>query len=739
MCGIAGYINLNGAPMDRERDGPVLEAMGRAMAYRGPDDTQSMLWDNVGFIFKRLSIVDLGGGRQPFEVGNGRVCAMANGEIYNHRAIRTALAPRWRLDTQSDCEVLPYLYLERGLDLLAPVNGMFATAILDRHEKRLLLARDRIGIKPLFYCVTPDNSAFVFASELKALFAHPSVPRDFDWRAALAQDNTLDTRGRELPSFFRGIERLPAGHLLDLSLATGRFTVQPYWHKPPRDDGHARQSVDDYVAGYRDLLEDSVKLRLMTDVGLGVFLSGGIDSAAVAAIAARHMAFPTFSVSSRSTVGSGDVEASLLVAKHLGLVNHQVYFDHDRTRITPDHWREVLWACEYPLASAEQLYKYFLHGFAHERYPNLKVMLLGQGVDELAGGYMEWTLGERLAWDASHWPQLTARMRQIETLRATKDAGYLREYEGLIHHQVLAQDFVCESVGRSLQRSTLDLYQGYYRQNLDNHLWHEDRTSAAHSIESRVPFLDHRLLEFIARVPVEHHPRLFMDKKILRMAVRDLLPPQIVARPKGYFFFGREQARTFQLMYSILIADDRELIEQAIAGSAATRGPLNPGRFHDYVTDVGSDGEYKEVARLLKLVNMGLLAHMAANGRAGVDQRGPLPVRELSGAELQTLINPAGETAAAGHAAIEQWVPTLAPGVRLVAGAAGEAAHLALPEQGPVRIASPDWETFLRALDGRRTAGEIIATHRLPKLRTLRQLRDGLEEGVIVRGFQHRD
>ncbi len=182
MCGIAGLIHLDGRPLSEPEDRLILERMGNAMQHRGPDDAGITVWNNLGLVFRRLSIIDIEGGAQPFHTQDGRISSITNGEIYNHRDLRTHLAKRHKFRAESDCEVLPFLYLDRGLEMFEPVNGMFATALLDRHLNRLLLARDRLGEKPLFYCVLPNRHTLVFASELKALFAHPEVPRRFDWQ-----------------------------------------------------------------------------------------------------------------------------------------------------------------------------------------------------------------------------------------------------------------------------------------------------------------------------------------------------------------------------------------------------------------------------------------------------------------------------------------------------------------------------------------------------------------------------
>ncbi len=610
MCGLAGYVNLDGRPLVAKRDGPVLAAMGAAIAHRGPDDTRSLLWQNVGFIFKRLSIVDVEGGVQPLHAGDGRVSAMVNGAIYNHRDIRRDLAQRHRLTTGSDCEVLPFLYLDRDVDLFAPVNGMFAMALLDRQKRRVLLARDRVGIKPLFYCIADHGRVLVFASELKGLFAHPAVPRVFDWNAALGPSAALIGEATQCPSGFCGIERVPAASLVDIALDGGRVDVRRYWTLPeggPETDG---RTVSQCVDGYRALLADSVERQLMSDVGYGLFLSGGVDSSAVAALAARAGPFPTFSIRSASTIGSGDALAAEEVAASLALPNHQLWFDETADTFDADAWRRVVWACELHTLTAEQLFKFNLHAFAKTRYPGLKVMLLGQGSDEFNGGYLSHVLQHDGPWRADDWATLGAHLRGNAAAQAAADAGVHASFLDLYAGGALARARVWDDVPRT-KTTVWRRYVAHFRRNLDYHLWHEDRTAAWHGIESRVPFLDHRLIEYVAQVPHALHAQLFTDKAILRAAAAPLLARQHAARPKGYLFYGDAQASALRMMYNILRRNGGELVEQAIAGSARTGGPLAADGFRAYADAVGRDPQAADVPRLLWLVNMGVLADMA--------------------------------------------------------------------------------------------------------------------------------
>ena len=617
MCGIAGYINLDGRPLARETAAPLLTAMGDAIHHRGPDDTRIMLWENVGFVFKRLSIVDIAGGAQPFETADGSVCAMVNGAIYNHREIRPDLARSHTLRTQSDCEVIPYLYLERGLGLFDTVNGMFAVALLDRRKRRVLLGRDRTGVKPLLYCIADGGRVLVFASELKGLFAHPAVPRVFDWQAFTPEGRAAIAGRADFQSGFAGIESVPPAALVDVDLTRGTVATHRYWSLPAHDEPSVYRTEQYYVDWYRALLEDSVRLRLMADVGYGLFLSGGVDSSIIAAIAARAGPFPTFSVLSRSTAGSGDAEAAHDVAAALGLPNHQVHFDEATIDISPDDWRRILWHCEMPHVTAEQLFKFYLHAFARERHPGLKVMLLGQGSDEFNGGYLSLVLGRGVDSNPDDWSAAEERLRiGTESPETPSSAAHANPFPSASLRR--DWDFVRGGADRPEARTTWERYVARFRENLAIHLWHEDRTAAAHSIENRVPFLDYRLVEFLARVPVEHHAALFVNKQILRRAAETLLPRRFAFRPKGYFFYGPQEEHAFRMMYAILQRNGGELIEQAIAGSARTNGLLEPDAFRAYAAEVGRGPARRNAMRLMTFVNMGVLADMS-------DRRAQLP------------------------------------------------------------------------------------------------------------------
>lgn len=740
MCGIAGIVHLDGRPLDQE-DAATLRQMGRSIQHRGPDDEVVSLWNNVGFVFERLAIVDVQGGRQPFTTADGRVTAMVNGEIYNHMQIRPSLRHRDALRTRSDCEVIPYLYLEHGRKLFDPVNGMFAMALLDRGQRRVLLARDRLGIKPLFYAIADAGRTFVFGSEIKALFAHPSVTRRFDWVAALAHNFFVEPTPRELPSYFEGIERVPAGCIVELSLESGAIVTQSYWSVPAHGPEQEPLALASYEGRFRELLEDSVRLRLMADVPCGIFLSGGIDSAAVAALAAKNQSLPTFSVLSKSTIASGDAAASLEVADSLGLPNHQVCFDLGPETFTADDWRRVLWTCELPTATAEQLYKYYLHAFARQCYPDLKVMLLGQGSDEFLGGYMETFLRRRDVWRESDWAALGREIRSRETTYLMRKNMLTDDKAALFERGVMNEDYLARAAGRGRDRTIWELYTGICRSNLDYHLWHEDRTASAHAIENRVPFIDYRIVEFLASIPASIHSALFVDKRILRRAARDLLPARIAERPKGFFFYGSGQHHAFRMMHELLTQGGDSLIEQALEGSAKTEGPLQPDRFRAFAAGVGRDGAYQNLNHLLTLANMGILADIAHGGALGPSPRRELPVEEVKTSDWPSWLAAHSATSLeAADAIADTTVVAFAANVSLIevpasapGAGAGHGWYLAMGGTPVQAVASPAWYSFLAAVDGRKNILRIATEGRLNLARMKKLLREALDRKLLIR------
>jgi len=287
MCGFAGQLNLDGLASDKSQRLSWLRAMGQQLERRGPDDEQFYDDGFLSLVFRRLSIIDLDGGRQPLWNEDHSVMAVVNGEIYNHQEIRSQLqigqlGDRHQFSTRSDSEVVVHLYEDRGTALMEVLNGMFALLVWDTRNRRLLLARDRLGIKPLFYAVV--GNTVIFASELKALLAHPDCPRDLDWWAFEGGGGDEDS----LPTYIKGVKHLRGGH--SLLVEQGKPLSPVSWWQL-RDHFRAgsepgEYKTEEYLSQYGSLLRDSVHKRLMSDVPVGLFLSGGLDSTLLAAMAA---------------------------------------------------------------------------------------------------------------------------------------------------------------------------------------------------------------------------------------------------------------------------------------------------------------------------------------------------------------------------------------------------------------------------------------------------------------------
>lgn len=515
MCGFAGMIDLGGLSGTREERLSVLDAMGRQLARRGPDDEQFYDDGLLSFVFRRLAIIDLEGGRQPLWNEDHTVLAAVNGEIYNHHELRDGLRQRHRFRSNSDCEVVVHLYEDRGEDFLDCLNGMFAILVWDLRKRRLLLARDRMGIKPLHYAQV--GKALLFASELKALLVHPQCPREFDWTAIPLRS----ARANVVPSYIRDVHCLLGGQCIAFE-SSGAVSPRAYWSFADylgRDDAVQDRTAPTtpFIDTYDELLSDSVRMRRMSDVEVGLFLSGGIDSSLIAVLAAEWLPnLHCFTVVAEPTVRIGDVEQADRITQQLGLTHHPVVFDLDHLLDDLDFkladLEYITWVVETPRFSLEWVIKHELHRYAKTVVPGLKVMLLGQGADEFTGGYSR-SSGSELSWDEylSNVQQVGRGVRRAELQIP------------LQFTPLLADDYPLAPEGDGPLGYREEMLRRVYTLQRYN-LWHEDRTSAAQGVEARVPFLDHRLVEFLASLPSQLHESLFQDKHIIRKVMERHLP-----------------------------------------------------------------------------------------------------------------------------------------------------------------------------------------------------------------------
>ncbi len=735
MCGLAGLLSKNGQlGADIE---PILRTMGHQIAHRGPDDEQVFIDGLFGAIFRRLSIVDVAGGRQPLFNEDGSLMLMVNGEIYNHHELRSCLKSSHQFRTQSDCEVLLHLYEEKGESFLKDVNGMFALALWDKKRQQLILARDRLGIKPLYY--TESNQRLLFGSEIKALFAYPDCPREFDWEQALGYQS--QQMGQDLSSFFKDINYLLAGNLL---IADAKRTrIKQYWTLPLlSDDAYASdtRSKQDIIDGYGELLVDAVKLRLMADVEVGLFLSGGIDSVSVAAFASQYQSLHTFSVLSQSTFQNGDAKAGYLAAQQLNIPNHQILYSWHDNPFTPEHWKDLLWLCETPLCNAEQLYKYHLHRYAKQLRPNLKVVLLGQGSDEFNGGYsVDYVKNYRPDLDEKerNWSAFVDIFSDFEKDALIAKANtQLSQYGG-----VLTKDFLASCSQQTHYPHPWFYYVNLHVRNLQMYnLWHEDRTAAGNHIENRVPFLDHRLVEYVANIPPKHYEALFWDKEILRQAMKPHLSDELSQRPKCPFFYGEDVRYTRRMMYKLLVANDSELIREAFFEN--NDAIFDKNALEELINAIPEEPEFSLIESLLPLANMGLLANMAKEtihqSQSHVESIDLLPEITIEDWEKQEDDLALKLAIRREQTALLDRVIVFAPGVKLLkidhVSDDNAYSYLSIDDRVEYELSEiemKDWLAVLRQIDGQRSINNILSELNIPAAKVHKHLEEALDYGII--------
>lgn len=536
MCGFAGFVAYSDTGMDAQQRRHVLESMGRSLAHRGPDDQQFYDDGVLSLVFQRLTIVGSAADRQPIFSQNQQHLLVCNGEIYNHTELRRTLSAKHHFATQSDCEVLLHAYTESGPQALDSVRGMFAAAIWDRQNHRLFLARDRLGIKPLYICELP--SGLLFGSELKALLAHPQCPRQTDWSALHAEPISLAAT----PSYVKGIEYLAGGSYL-LAEPGRRPVIKKYWCLEDHIGTEAfGANAGAYRAAYDHLIEAATLEHLQGQGPVGIHLSGGLDSALLTAIVGKqkHDAM-CFTVVERTTYRVGDVQAAQKIAADVGLPWHPILFNYQNLLETMDFSLKTLeqsvWSMDSPLFDIEWLIKAELNRKIRTQQPHLKILLLGQGADEFAGGY-----SKRIDRPHQNWAQYLAD-EVVPSIGA-----YLRSpdpHPG--HHSVFS--------GLGPQPQDPAPFHQWMRlmvRQLQHHnLWHEDRTSAMFGMEARVPFLDHRIVELLASVPEPLHAELFWNKQIVRDCMKTRAPQYDLTRQKVGFCWTNDARSVEMIIHSM--------------------------------------------------------------------------------------------------------------------------------------------------------------------------------------------
>ncbi|HEV7993312.1 MAG TPA: asparagine synthase (glutamine-hydrolyzing) [Gemmatimonadaceae bacterium] len=555
MCGIVGFAGMGREVSDGEA---TLRSMCAAIVHRGPNEEGRFHAADVALGMRRLSVMDVAMGKQPMGNEDGTVQLVFNGEIYNHRQLRRELVARGhRIATSSDTEVIVHLYEEFGDDLVNSLRGMFAFALWDTARSRLLIARDRVGIKPLYYW--EHSGGVAFASELRSLLSVPGFPRRVD-AAAVAQYLVFGYVP-ESTCIFEGVRKLPPGHRLVWESGRGVHTER-YWSalRPERTDVSEGEATEEL----RALLRESVELHLESDVPLGAFLSGGIDSSAVVAQMAQLVPgrVKTFSI--------GFEEASHNEAPHAAMVAREIGTEHTELIVRPDAdalVESVITGFDEPFGDSSALPTFLVSQMARE---HVTVALSGDGGDELFGGYTRYAellsrrelprLARRaIARVAEHLPQRTLGRNRILDLSRSRQGRYAATVaappgtrEGgmlaaALAKQVPPMDALLAAafspvVGRDLlaQMTAVDLAT-YLPGDI---LTKVDRMSMSVSLEARVPLLDHHIVEFAAGIPSRMKYRDGVGKWLLRQAITGLVPARVLSHPKHGF--GVPLARWFR-------------------------------------------------------------------------------------------------------------------------------------------------------------------------------------------------
>ncbi|HZQ51707.1 MAG TPA: asparagine synthase (glutamine-hydrolyzing) [Bryobacteraceae bacterium] len=553
MCGIAGYINIH----QSSTSPATLRRMMDVIAHRGPDG-QGVYEDETAHLgHRRLSIIDLGGGHQPMSNETGSVWITYNGEIFNHADLRPELERAGhRYTTRCDTETIVHAYEEYGVDCATKFRGMFAFAIWDAERQRLFCVRDRLGVKPFYYY--SNSRLFAFASEIKALLQHPEISAEFE-EQLLAEYLALGYTSGDR-TLFRGIRKLMPGHTLVVDAQTGSVEIRRYWDVPEAGELE-HKSDDEWIRECRTRLEEAVRTRLMSDVPLGMFLSGGVDSSAIAALMKRLRTEPvkTFAVGYEERVYS-ELSYARTVSEAIGTDHHEVVIGmEDFFNALP----RLVWHEDEPISWPSSVSLYFVSRLASE---HVKVVLTGEGSDELFAGYHRYQhyLFNRRWADAYRFVPGPLRTGLRKFLAASRllSADSRRK----LQHTFLGREGTIESLQldnfyAAFSRDELqtmhargDAYSAYVRYWNSRHgsvlsqmlyadqktylvelLMKQDQMSMASSIESRVPFLDHPFVEFAARVPDHLKIRNGAGKYIVKRAVEDVLPHDIIYRKKMGF------------------------------------------------------------------------------------------------------------------------------------------------------------------------------------------------------------
>ncbi|MEA2036029.1 MAG: asparagine synthase (glutamine-hydrolyzing) [Nanoarchaeota archaeon] len=544
MCGIYGFVGLD--------DKQLLKKMGNAIQYRGPDDDGIYVDNNVSLGHKRLSIIDLKAGKQPIYNGDQSIVTVYNGEIYNFIKIKEDLEKKgYRFYTDTDTEVIVHAYEEYQENCVKLFNGMFAFAIWDSKKKKLFLARDRLGIKPLYYSFV--DGTFMFASEMKSLLQYEKINRDINFTAL---NNFLTFRyvpGKD--TILKNINKLEPGTTLTFS--DGDFKIARYWNLALSIEN---KPLAYYSRELRSLLEKSVKLRLMSDVPLGALLSGGIDSSVIVSLMSDYVKEPKTFIVGFENEPDNEFSYAKEVAERYNTDHHEIMIKSESYKLLP----EVTWFMDEPLGDLTKIPAYCIY---REAKKFVTVLLTGEGADELFGGYEQHKILRATTQKYDRFPTFakkafSAIIRNVSKETSLKKlSDYLSSSDGRRRYIELTSMFgksekallYSDKIkGNINSNSDIDCIKENFKKDAslsdqvfltevknwlsNDHLLRADRMTMAHSLEGRVPFLDHNIVELSAKIPFNLKLNGNCEKYILRHCMKDKLPENIFKRKKQRFF-----------------------------------------------------------------------------------------------------------------------------------------------------------------------------------------------------------
>jgi asparagine synthase (glutamine-hydrolysing) len=585
MCGICGKIEFDN---DSSVSPSLVKAMANAIRHRGPDDEGFYVSGPVGLGFRRLSIIDLSGGHQPLCNENGSIWIVFNGEIYNYQGLRDELLAKGHLfRSKSDTEVIVHLYEQYGVECVQKLRGMFAFAIWDSAKKILFLARDRVGIKPLYYY--KDNDFFSFGSEIKAILADPAVTRVVDPKMIDRFLTYYYVPGRE--TLLKNIFKLEPGHLL--TIHDGQVKTRAYWDLDfsTGDNHRASEGLEDKLV---EVLDESVQLHMISDVPIGFLLSGGLDSTAMLSFAAKKTDKPisTFTVGFSSTGIVDERPFARLAAERFGSKHYEI-------SISPDQFVEFVpgyvWHMEEPVCEPPAIALYYVSKLAGQY---VKVLISGEGGDEAFAGYENFrnifwfenikrllgpckkpighamsAIGKALQSRVfeKYGPRMNVNFEDYYLSRTSSPFGYFNKDTSSLYTYDMAQ-MVDKSYSASVTRGYLSqaasfgllekmLYVDTKTWLPDDLLIKADRMTMANSVELRVPFLDHKVLEFAATLPRNQKVRGWTMKYLAKRALSGHVPEEILRRKKAGFPIPYDswQRNSFRSLISDLLLNQKAL------------------------------------------------------------------------------------------------------------------------------------------------------------------------------------